>query len=118
MPTTRFHAAPIRTDNGYLRKFGATNPHGTGFALRQCLYQNKDTGMERLKMHSLCRCKQRTRRYERANDTRFHAVPYKANNGNLGKFVATNPHGTVFALRQCVYEKEAIGTERINIPSL
>ena len=43
--------------NGNLEKFGATNTHGAVFALSRCLYQEEATGMERLKMHSLCRCK-------------------------------------------------------------
>ena len=43
--------------NGNLVKFAATNSHGTVCALSRYLYQKEATGMERLKMHSLCRCK-------------------------------------------------------------
>ena len=43
--------------NGNLGKFGATNTHGTVLSLSRCLYQKEATGMERLKMHSLYRCK-------------------------------------------------------------
>ena len=43
--------------NGNLGKFGATNTHGIVFALSRCLYQKEARGMERLKMHSFCRCK-------------------------------------------------------------
>ena len=43
--------------NGNLEKFGATNTHGAVFALSRCLYQKEATGMERLKIHSLSRCK-------------------------------------------------------------
>ena len=49
-PTTGFHPASYRADNGGLGKFGATYPHGTVFALRQCLFKKEATGMERLKM--------------------------------------------------------------------
>ena len=48
--TTQFHAASYRADNENLGIFGVTYPHGTVFALRQSLYQNEATGMERLKM--------------------------------------------------------------------
>ena len=89
--------------NGNLEKFGATNTHGTVFALSPCLYQKEATGMERLKMHSLCRFKERTGCYESPKSTRLHELPYKAANGNLGKFGATNTHGTVFALSRCLY---------------
>ena len=41
--------------NGNLENVGATNTHGTVFALSRCLYQMEATGMERLKMHSLRR---------------------------------------------------------------
>ena len=50
LPTTRFHAASNRAKNENLEMFGATYPHGTVFALRQCLYQKEATGMESLKM--------------------------------------------------------------------
>ena len=49
LPTTQFHAASNRDDEN-LGIFGATNSHGTVFALRQCVYQKEATGMERLKM--------------------------------------------------------------------
>ena len=38
--------------------------------------------------------------------TRFHAASNKADDENLGIFGATNPHGIMFALRQCLYEKK------------
>ena len=41
--------------NEILRKFADINTHGTVFALSRCLYQKEARGMERLKMHSLCR---------------------------------------------------------------
>ena len=40
---------------------------------------------------------------------RSQAAPYGADNGNLRKLGATFRLGTVFALRQYLYEKEATG---------
>ena len=57
--TTPFHGA-YRTQNGNMRKFGPTNPHGTAFAPKQCLYQNEATGMESSKMYCSSRCRYRT----------------------------------------------------------
>ena len=50
LPTTRFHSAPYRADNGNIGKFGGRYPHGAVFALRECLCQIEATGMESLKM--------------------------------------------------------------------
>ena len=61
--TTRIHATPYRADNGNFGKFGATYFFGTVFAPKQCLYQKVATGIESLKMYSLCRCKKRTSGY-------------------------------------------------------
>ena len=36
---------------------------------------------------------------------------YRAENGNLRKLGWTYPHGTVFAPRQCLYQKEATAME-------
>ena len=49
LPTIRFQAASNRDDEN-LGIFGATYPHGTVFALRQCLFKKEATGMECLKM--------------------------------------------------------------------
>ena len=41
----------------------------------------------------------------------FLAAPYRANNGNLCKIGASYRHGTVFAPKQYLYQKEALGKE-------
>ena len=41
--------------------------------------------------------------------TRLRLSPHVLENGNLGKLGATYPKGTVFAPRQCLYQKEATG---------
>ena len=43
--------------------------------------------------------------------TPVHGRHYRAENGNLRKFGSTNRHRTVFAPKQCLYQKEAKGME-------
>ena len=44
--TTPFHEWQYRAENGNMRNFGPTNPHGTAIAPNQWLYQKDATGME------------------------------------------------------------------------
>ena len=60
LQTTPFQVSQYRSENGNLRKSGSTFSHGTVFAPKQCLYQQKATGMERSKMYSFRRCKNLT----------------------------------------------------------
>ena len=51
--------------------------------------------------------------------TPFHGDQYMDQNGNMQNFGPTNPHGTSFAPKQWLYQKEAAGMELpfdINIP--
>ena len=73
-----------------MRNFGPTNPCGTTFALKQCLYQKEATGMVSLKMY-----------YN--YPISWGAV--RAKNGNMRRFGPTIPHGTLFALKQWLYQK-------------
>ena len=109
--TTQFHGA-CRAQNGNLRNFGPTNPHGTAFAPKQWLYQNEATGMESSKMYCPSRCRYRT----------YHCVEAKypvSLGGSIGPKVEIceisarpiNPHGTAFAPKQWLYQKEATGME-------
>ena len=43
--------------------------------------------------------------------TPFHGGLYRAKNGNMRDFGPINPHGTAFAPKQCLYEKESTGME-------
>ena len=43
--------------------------------------------------------------------TPFHGGWYRAPNRNMRKFGPTNPHGTAFAPKQWLYQKEATGME-------
>ena len=56
LQTTQLHAAQYRVDSTNLQKFGFTFPHGTVFALMQCLYQKEAKGMQNPKMESLFLC--------------------------------------------------------------
>ena len=44
--STTFHGGQYRAENGNMRNFGPTNPHGTAFAPKQWLYQKEATCME------------------------------------------------------------------------
>ena len=46
--------------NGNMRNFGSTNPHGTAFEPKQWLYQKEATGIESSKMYCPSRCRYRT----------------------------------------------------------
>ena len=48
--TTPFHGGQYMDDNGNMRNFGPTNPHGTAFAPKQWLYLKEATSMEISKM--------------------------------------------------------------------
>ena len=52
--------------------------------------------------------------------TPFHGGQYRALNGNMRNFGPTNPHGTAFAPKQWLYQKEATGMEspKMHRPSL
>ena len=43
---TPFHGGQYRAENGNIRKFGPTNPHGTAFAPKEWLDQKEAMGME------------------------------------------------------------------------
>ena len=43
--------------------------------------------------------------------THFYIAPYRADNENLSKFGATYRHGTMFAPKQYLYQKEAMGVD-------
>ena len=43
--------------------------------------------------------------------TPFHGGKYRVQIGNMQNFGPTNPHGTAFATKQWLYQKEATGME-------
>ena len=58
--STPFHGGLYRAQNGNMRNFGPTNPHGTAFAPKQWLYQKEATGMESSKIYCPSRSRYRT----------------------------------------------------------
>ena len=77
---------------------------------RQWLYKKEATGMESSKMYCPSRCRYRTFTAWKQS-TPFHGGQYRAQNGNMRNFGPTNPHGTAFASKQWLYQKEATGME-------
>ena len=55
--TTPFHRGKYWAQNGNMRIFGPTDPHGTAFAPKQWLYQKEAMGMESSKMYCPSRCR-------------------------------------------------------------
>ena len=58
--TTTCHWGQYRVQRGNMRKFEPTNPHGTGSAPMEWLYQKEATGMESSKMYWPTRFRNRT----------------------------------------------------------
>ena len=50
--------------------------------------------------------------------TQSHVSQYRAENGNFRKFGSTFRHGTVFAPKQYLHQKEATGMESLKMHSL
>ena len=57
---TPFHGGQYRAQNGNMRNFGPTNPHGAAFARKQRLDKKESTGMDSSKMYCPSRCRYRT----------------------------------------------------------
>ena len=94
--------------NVKLRKFGRTYRHDTVLAPRKYLYQKEATGMERPEIYSASMC----------NNPIYLCGPSKypvsseavwAQNGKLRKLGRTYRHGTVFAPRKYLHQKEPTG---------
>ena len=65
--STSFHGGEYRAQNGNMRNFGPTNPHGTVFVPKQWLYKKEATGTESPKMYFPSRCRYRTYHCVEAN---------------------------------------------------
>ena len=109
--TSPSYVSQYRAQNGNLRKSGSTFRHGTVFAPKQYSYQREATGMKSQKMHSSGQCKNRIYLCW-TETTKSHVSQYKAENGNLRKSRSIFHHCTVFAPKQCLYQKEATGMDR------
>ena len=104
------HASQYRAENGNLLKSGSIICHGTVFPPKQCLYQKQATGMESPKMYFFRRWKTSVTCVGRKT-TPSHLSQYRAENRNLWKSGSTLSHGTIFAPKQCLSQKEATAME-------
>ena len=97
-----------------MRNFGPINPHGTTFAPNQWLYDKETTGMQSSKMYCPSQSRYRTYQCDTANYPISWGL-YWVQRGNIRTFGTTNPHGTAFAPKQWLYQKEATGMESSKI---
>ena len=65
--TTPFHGGQYRAQNGDMRHFRPTNPHGTMFTPKQWLYQKEATGIDSSKMCCPSWCRYRNYQCGTAN---------------------------------------------------
>ena len=100
--------------NGNMRNFGSTNPHGTAFAPKQWLYQKEATGVESSKLYVLVGTDTLVPSAV-PQTTPCHGGLYRVQKGNMRNFGRTNPRGTTFAPKQWLYEKEATGIENLKM---
>ena len=85
--------------------------HGTVFAPKQCLHQNKATGMESPIMYSFRRYKSLTLLCGTANDPTSCKPVYSRDRKFAEIRVSLFSHGTVFAPKHCLYQNKATGME-------
>ena len=110
LKTTPSHVSQYRAENGNLRKSESPICHCTMFAPKQCLYQKEARGMESPKMYRSSRLKHCTYLCGTAN----YPVSCMSVQGRERKFTEIRVYlcyGTVFAPKQCLYQKEATGME-------
>ena len=86
--STPFHGWQYRAQNGNMRNFGPTNPHGTAFAPKQLLYEKEGTGMESPKMYCPSRCRYRTYHCVEAK----YSVSWGAVQGTEWKYAKLRPY--------------------------
>ena len=86
--TTSFQGRQYRAQNGNMRNFGPTNPHGTAFASKQWLYQKEATVMKSSKMYCPSRCRYRTYKYVEVK----YPVSWGAVQGTEWKYAKLRPY--------------------------
>ena len=116
--TTPFKGGEYSAQNGNMRNFGPTNPHGIAFAPNKWLIKRKLQEWRVQKCISLVGADMVLTSAEPPT-TPFHGVQYRAQNGNLRNFGRTNPYRTAFAPKQWLYQKEATGmnSSKMHCPS-
>ena len=104
--TTPSHVSQYKAENGNLRKSRSTIHHGTVFAPKQSLHQRKLHVWRVPKYIPLVGAKTAlTSAGWQA--TPSHVRQYRAENRILRKSESTFHHGTIFAPKQCLYQKKA-----------
>ena len=81
-----------------------------------CLHQSNDYIKRKLRVRRVQKCTalvgaDTLLTGARLQTTTFHGGQYRAQKGNMRNFGPTNPHGTAFAPKQWLYQKEATGIE-------
>ena len=69
-------------------------------------------------MYSVSRCNNHTLPVRAIIVPTSRGRQYRAQNGKFGKLLRTYGHGTVFAPRKYLYQKEATGMERLEMYSV
>ena len=103
----RLEGSQYRAQNGKFGKLGLTYGHGTVFAPRKYLYQKEATGMERPEMYSVIRCNNPHLPVRAVKIPRLEGGSIGPRTESLHKLGRTYRHGTVFAPRKYLYQKEA-----------
>ena len=107
------HLVSCKASQGRERKFGEIRAYLSPWysVCTKAMFISKEARvMESPKMYSLSRCKKPTYLCGYANYL-FSCKAAQAENGNLGKSGPTFRHGTGFAPKQCLYQKEARAME-------
>ena len=110
---TTSHVRRYRAENGNFRKFWCTFHHGT---VVPCLHQNnlyikRTLRVWRVQKYIPLVGSKTVLTCAGLQTTPSHMRQYWAANENLRKFGSTFRNGTMFAPKQCLYQKEAAGIE-------
>ena len=110
LQTTLSQVSQYRAENGNLRKSGSTFCHGTVFAPKQ-LYNIKKVRIWRVQKCIPLVGAKTSLTCAGLQTTPSHVSQYRTENGNFRKSGSTFCHGTMFAPKQCLFQKEATGME-------
>ena len=127
LQTTLSQVSQYRAELGNLRKSRSTFGHSTEFAPKQCFYVKRNLWVWTVKKciplvsaktsftcPAICIPLVGTKTSIPSvglQTTLSEVSQYKAENINLRKSVSTFSHGTVFASKKCLYQKEATSIE-------
>ena len=110
LQTTPFHGGQYRAGNGNLLNFGLP------IAMLLCLHQSNVYIKRKLRVWRVQKCiplidTKTSLTWAGLQTTQSHVSQYMAENWILWKSWSTFCHGTVFAPKQCLYQKKATGVE-------